>query len=49
MRTVHASDSLLAEAWSIDICLFEELFDQSSEVAFFVKHHHGRYVDVNPV
>ncbi len=46
-RTIPADTLILSAPSSVDIALLERLFDQSPDVAFFVKDVEGRYVAVN--
>lgn len=46
-RTITAIETSTSRLQSVDVSLLAELFDQSPDVAFFVKDHKGRYVVVN--
>ncbi|HYE20684.1 MAG TPA: helix-turn-helix domain-containing protein [Tepidisphaeraceae bacterium] len=47
MRTTAARPQIPSAPSVVDVSLLEELFDQVSDVAFFVKDADGRYVAVN--
>ena len=46
-RTKPPIENSASRLLSVDVSLLAELFDQSPDVAFFVKDHEGRYVVVN--